>query len=116
MLDKFLRENLVHGEISIGKKKVPFLDALLAVGITVVAVLIRESIFGISGNPGISGGIHMVIYCALDFVLAFAMAFFTWEISGSTLRTLGMYSQCANEKEKLISGDISVRYLGNIVI
>ena len=92
MLDKFLRENLVHGEISIGKKKVPFLDVLLAVGITVVAVLIRESIFGISGNPGISVGIHMVIYCALDFVLAFAMAFFTWEISGSTLRTLGMYS------------------------
>ena len=92
MLDKFLRENLVHGEISIGKKKVPFLDVLLAVGITVVAVLIRESIFGISGNPGISGGIHMVIYCALDFVLAFAMAFFTWKISGSTLRTLGMYS------------------------
>lgn len=92
MLDKFLRENLVHGEISIGKKKVPFLDVLLAVGITVVAVLIRESIFGISGNPGISGGIHMVIYCALDFVLALAMAFFTWKISGSTLKTLGMYS------------------------
>lgn len=92
MLDKFLRDNLVHGEIFIGKKKVPFLDVLLAIGITVVAVLIRESIFGISGNPGISGGFHMMIYCALDFVLALAMAFFSWKISGSSLKALGMYS------------------------
>lgn len=120
MLDKFLRENLVHGEISIGKKQVPFLDMLLAVGITVVAVLIRESIFGISGNPGISGGIHMVIYCALDFVLAFAMAFFTWKISESTLKTLGMYSLAviwpAIAGNSALNGGVEVVYAVILVI
>ena len=50
MLDKFLRENLVHGEFSIGKTKIAFLDVLLTVGVTVAAVMIRKTIFGISGK------------------------------------------------------------------
>ena len=52
MLDKFLRD-LIHGEFSIGKTKVAFLDILLTVCITGTAALIRKSIFGISGNPGL---------------------------------------------------------------
>ena len=120
MLDKFLRENLVHGEISIGPKKVPCLDVLLAVGITVVAVLIRESIFGISENPGIGGGTHMVIYCVLDFVLALAMAFFTWKISGSALKTLGMYSLAviwpAIAGNSALNGGVEVVYAVILVI
>ena len=39
MLDQFLR-NLIHGEFSIGKRKLAFLDILLAVCITGVGVLI----------------------------------------------------------------------------
>jgi hypothetical protein len=92
MLDKFLRENLVHGEISIGKFKIAFLDILLTVCITGTAALIRESIFGISGNPGVSGGIHMVAYCVLDFVLAFLMGMFVWKTTQNRLKTVGIYS------------------------
>ena len=78
MLDKVLRD-LIHGEFSVGKTKFAFLDVLLALCINIPAVLIRESIFGISGNPGISGGTTMLIYCVLDFILAFLMAFFVWK-------------------------------------
>ena len=92
MLDKFLRENLVHGEISIGKFKVAFLDILLTAGVTVAAVLIRESIFGISGNPGLEGGTAMLVYCVLDFVLALLMAFFVWKTTRNRLKTVGIYS------------------------
>lgn len=92
MLDKFLRENLVHGEFSIGKFKFAFLDVLLTLGVTVTAVLIREAIFGISGNPGISGGIQMLVYCVLDFVLAFLMAVLVWKTTQNRLKTVGMYS------------------------
>ena len=92
MLDKFLRENLVHGEISIGKFKVAFLDILLTAGVSVAAVLIRESIFGISGNPGLEGGTAMVVYCVLDFVLALLMAFFVWKTTRNRLKTVGIYS------------------------
>lgn len=92
MLDKFLRENLVRGEISIGKMKVPFLDILLTVCITGAAVLIHESIFGISGNPGLEGGAAMLIYCVLDFVLALLMAFFVWKTTENRLKTVGIYS------------------------
>ena len=92
MLDKFLRDHLVHGEISIGKTKVAFLDVLLVLGTTVVGALIREAIFGSSGNPGISGGMHMIVYCVLDFVLALLMAFFVWNISKNSLKAIGIYS------------------------
>ena len=92
MLDQFLRDHLVHGEISIGKAKVAFLDVLLVLGTTVVGGLIREAIFGSSGNPAISGGMRMMVYCAMDFVLAFFMAVFVWNISKSTLKTVGIYS------------------------
>ena len=92
MLDKFLRENLVHGEISIGKFKVAFLDILLTAGVTVAAALIRESIFGISGNPGLEGGTAMLVYCVLDFVLALLMAFFVWKTTRNRLKTVGIYS------------------------
>ena len=92
MLDKFLRENLVHGEFSIGKTKVAFLDVLLTAGVTVAAVLIRESIFGISGNPGLEGGTAMLVYCVLDFVLALLMAFFVWKTTRNRLKTVGIYS------------------------
>jgi hypothetical protein len=64
----------VHGEFSIGKTKIAFLDVLLTVGVTVAAVMIRKTIFGISGNPGLEGGSTMFAYCALDFLLAFVMA------------------------------------------
>lgn len=92
MLDKFLRENLVHGEISIGKFKAAFLDILLTAGVTVAAALIRESIFGISGNPGLEGGTAMLVYCVLDFVLALLMAFFVWKTTRNRLKTVGTYS------------------------
>lgn len=92
MLDKFLRDNLVHGEISIGKFKIAFLDILLAVGITGTAALIRESIFGISGNPGLEGGTMMLLYCVLDFVLALLMAGFVWKTTENRLKALGTYS------------------------
>ena len=92
MLDKFLRENLVHGEISIGKFKVAFLDILLTAGVTVAAVLIRESIFGISGNPGLEGGTAMVVYCVLDFFLAMLMAIFVWKTTENRLKVVGIYS------------------------
>lgn len=92
MLDKFLRENLVHGEISIGKFKAAFLDILLTAGVTVAAALIRESIFGISGNPGLEGGSAMLVYCVLDFALALLMAFFVWKTTRNRLKTVGIYS------------------------
>lgn len=92
MLDKFLRENLVHGEISIGKFKAAFLDILLTAGVTVAAALIRESIFGISGNPGLEGGTAMLVYCVLDFALALLMAFFVWKTTRNRLKTIGIYS------------------------
>ncbi len=92
MLDKFLRDNLVHGEFSIGKTKFAFLDILLTVCITAVAVLIRESIFGISGNPGLEGGMTMLIYCVLDFVLALLMAVFVCKTTNNRLKTVGIYS------------------------
>lgn len=92
MLDKFLRENLVHGEISIGKFKAAFLDILLTAGVTVAAALIRESIFGISGNPGLEGGTAMLVYCVLDFVLALLMAAFVWKTTRNHLKTVGIYS------------------------
>jgi len=92
MLDKFLRDNLVHGEFSIGKFKFAFLDVLLTVCITGTAVLIRESIFGISGNPGLEGGMVMLAYCVLDFVLALLMAMFVWKTTQNRLKTVGIYS------------------------
>ena len=77
MLDKVLRD-LIHGEFSVGKTNFAFLDVLLTVCITGTAVMIRKAIFGISGNPGLEGGTMMLLYCALDFVLALLMAVFVW--------------------------------------
>ena len=92
MLDKFLRDNLVHGEFSIGKFRIAFLDILLTVCITGAAVMIRKAIFGISENPGVSGGMTMLIYCVLDFVLAFLMAAFVWKTTENRLKVVGVYS------------------------
>ena len=92
MLDKFLRDNLVHGELSIGKFKFAFLDVLLTVCITGAAVMIRKAIFGISGNPGLDGGTKMLIYCVLDFILALLMAAFVWKTSENRLKVVGVYS------------------------
>ena len=92
MLDKFFRDNLVHGEFSIGKFKFAFLDVLLTVCITGAAVMIRKAIFGISGNPGMMGGTAMLIYCVLDFVLALLMAAFVWKTSENRLKVVGVYS------------------------
>ena len=91
MLDKILRD-LIHGEFSVGKNKVAFLDVLLTVCITATAALIHEAIFGISGNPGISGGMHMVIYCVLDFVLALLVGVFVWMTTANRLKTIIAYS------------------------
>ena len=92
MLDKFLRDNLVHGEFSIGKFQFAFLDVLLTVCITGAAVMIRKAIFGISGNPGLEGGTEMLIFCVLDFVLALLMAVFVWKTTENRLKVVGVYS------------------------
>lgn len=91
MLDKFLRD-LIHGTFSVGKHKIAFLDLLLAAGTTVVGVLIRKAIFGISGNPGLEGGTAMLAYCALDFVLAVFAALFVWVTTKNSLKTVGAYA------------------------
>lgn len=91
MLDEMLR-NLVHGELSIGKRKIAFLDILLIVGTTVAGLMIRQAIFGISGNPVISGGTKMLAYCGLDLVLAALMAWFVWITTKNTLKTVGIYA------------------------
>ena len=91
MLDQFLR-NLIHGEFSVGKTNFAFLDVLLTVCITGTAVLIRKAIFGISGNPGLENAGAMVLYCALDFVLALLMAVFVWKTTKNRLKTVGVYS------------------------
>ena len=92
MLDKFLRDDLIHGDFSVGKHKIAFLDVLLTVCITGAAVMIRKAIFGISGNPGSDGGTIMLVYCVLDFVLALLMAFFVWKTTASRLKAIGIYS------------------------
>lgn len=91
MLDKVLRD-LIHGEFSVGNTKFAFLDILLTVCITGTAVMIRKAIFGISGNPGLEGGTAMVLYCALDFVLALLMAVFVWKTTQNRLKTVLVYS------------------------
>lgn len=91
MLDKVLRD-LIHGEFSVGKTNFAFLDVLLTVCITGTAVMIRKAIFGISGNPGLEGGTAMVLYCALDFVLALLMAVFVWKTTQNRLKTVLVYS------------------------
>lgn len=88
MLDKFLRE-LVHGEKSVGKRKIAFLDLLLCVCITFAAVMIRKSIFGISGT---GGGKEELLYCGLDFALALFMSYFVWKITNNRLKTVGIYA------------------------
>lgn len=91
MLDRMLRD-LVHGELTVGKKKIPFLDILLAAGATVAGVMIRQAIFGISGQDAIGGEIARIVYCVLDFVLACLMAWFVWKTTKSSLKTVGVYA------------------------
>ncbi len=91
MLDKMLRD-LVHCEFKIGKFTFAFLDVLLTVCITGAAVLMREPIFGAAKNPGLAGGMEMLLFCVLDFLLAILMAVFTWKVTGSKLRTVGIYA------------------------
>lgn len=91
MLDKALRD-LVHCEFKIGKFNFAFLDVLLAVCITFVGVQVRVPILGALENPGLAGGMQQTVYCVLDFVLALLMAVFTWKMSESKLRTIGVYS------------------------
>ncbi len=91
MLDKALRD-LVHCEFQIGKFHFAFLDVLLAVCITFVGVQVRVPIFGALENPGLEGGTMQLAYCALDFVLALFMGFFTWKVTENKLRTIGVYS------------------------
>lgn len=91
MLDQFLRD-LVHREFSVGKRKFAFLDLLLVICITGAAVMIRRAVFGIAGNPGGSDDTVVLLYCVLDFVLAFFMAYFVWETTGSRIKTVGTYS------------------------
>lgn len=88
MLDRFLR-NLVHGEISVGKTKIAFLDGLLAAGTTVAGIMIRKAVFGIAGT---GGGAEELLYCVLDFVLALCLAYFVWKTTKSSLRTAGVYA------------------------
>lgn len=91
MLDKALRD-LVHSEFHIGKFTFSFLDVLLTVCISFVAVQTRTPLFGAVENPGLEGGMLQVMYCILDIVLALLMAVFTWKVTASKLRTVGVYS------------------------
>lgn len=91
MLDKLLRD-LVHGEVSIGKTKIAFLDMLLAVCITAAAVMIRRAVFGISESSAAVSDTTRLVYCAMDFVLAVFMVYFVWKTTGSRLKTVGTYA------------------------
>lgn len=91
MLDKFLR-NLIHMELPLCKNvKITFLDALLAVCITFAAVQIRIPLFQSELADPAAVSLRMT-YCVLDAVLALLMAFWVWKISGSKLKTLGVYA------------------------
>lgn len=90
MLDQFIRD-LIHREFSVGKRKFAFLDILLAVCITFVAIMIRKAVFSIAGNGGLSDSIR-ALYCVLDFILAIFMAYFVWETTNNRLKTVGTYS------------------------
>lgn len=91
MLDQFLRD-LIHGELSIEKKKIATLDLLLAVCITGVGALIRSEIFGISNAPALHTEEQMLFFCILDFALAALMALFVWETTEHRLKTVLVYS------------------------
>lgn len=90
MPDKFLRD-LVHGEISVGKRKAAFLDLLLIVCITGAAVMIRKAIFGIAGTGEVTDTVRFLL-CSMDLLLGFFMAVFVWETTGSRLKTVGVYA------------------------
>lgn len=90
-LDNFLRE-LIDKELPFGKKiKITFLDALLAVCITFAAVQIRIPLLHYVESLGKPYTMN-IVYCVLDAVLAFLMAFLVWKNSGSKLKTLGVYA------------------------
>lgn len=91
MLDQFLR-NLVHGEFKVGKTKFAFLDLLLTVCITGVGIMIRKTVFGISGNPETAGNQRMIGYCVMDFIVAVFMAYFIFQTTKSRLKTVGTYA------------------------
>lgn len=91
MLDRVLRD-LVHGEFTIGKKKIACLDLLLILGTTVAGVMIRRAVFGIADQEIQGGDAVRFLYCVTDFVLAAVMAFFTWKTTKNTLKTVGIYA------------------------
>lgn len=119
MLDQFLRD-LIHREFSVGKRKIAFLDLLLAVCITGVGVLIRSAIFGISGNPGLEGGSQMMFFCVLDFALALLVGFFVWETTENRLKTVGAYSLTviwpAIAANSALNGGYEVEYAVTILL
>lgn len=90
MPDKFLRD-LVHGDFSIGKHKIVFLDLLLTVCITGAAVMIRNSIFGIAGSGEISDGMRLLL-CGMDLLLGAVMAGIIWKTTENRLKTVGIYA------------------------
>lgn len=90
MPDKFLRD-LVHGDLSVGKHKIAFLDLLLTVCITGAAVMIRNSIFGISGSGEISDGMRLLL-CGMDLLLGAVMAGIIWKTTENRLKTVGIYA------------------------
>ena len=118
MLDQFLR-NLIHGEFSIGKRKLAFLDILLAVCITGVGVLIRSAIFGISEDMVIESGTRMV-FCVLDFALALLIGFWVWETTENRLKTVGAYSRAviwpAIAANSALNGGHEVEYAVTILL
>lgn len=91
MLDKILRD-LVHCEFRIGKFNFAFLDVLLAVCITFVALEIRLSILGAAKIPGPVTGSLQTLCCVLDIVLALLMGLFTWKMTGNKMKTVVLYS------------------------
>lgn len=91
MLDKMLRD-LVHCEFQIGKFTFAFLDVLLAVCITFVAVQIRMPVFGAAKITGPATGSFQLLCLCLDFVLAVLMAVFTWNVTKSKVKATGIYA------------------------
>lgn len=90
MPDKLFRD-LVHGEISVGKRKVAFLDLLLIVCITGAAVMMRKAIFGIAGSGDISDGLRLLL-CGMDLFLGAVMAGIIWKTTENRVKTVGIYA------------------------
>lgn len=88
MLDKWLRD-FVHCDFQIGKRKIAFLDLLLAVCITFVAVQIRIPVFDYVETADRT---VKLLYCGMDFLLAVLVGRFAWKLTGSSQGAVGMYA------------------------